>query len=192
MAIRNRTGIAAFIAVLTLAAGCASTIEIGSHFDRTIDFTSYTTFAWIADPPYIGGEPGMRPDANVQASIEQAIRGELEALGYEFVAARDEGDFVVAYMTGSRELIREADYPTEFQGFMSWHVPGSLNVVRDSTVHTYTEGTLSVDLFDIRTGKPVWHGWAQKTVTDSDRRDPVPSIERGVRQLFATFPGAAQ
>ncbi len=193
MAVPARTGFAASLAVLALAiGGCASTIEVGSHFDETVDFKGYSTFAWIADPPYVGGEPTMRPSVEVRATVENAIRSELERLGYSFVADRDAADLVVAYTTGSRERIREEDYPDDLTVFMSWHVPGSLHAVHDPGVHIYTEGTLSVDLFDIRTGKPVWHGWTQKTITDADRRDPTPSIERGMRQLFASFPGRTQ
>ncbi len=189
MAFPARTGIAASLTALALVTGCASTIEVGSHFDETVNLSNYSTFTWIADPPYIGGEPSMRPSEDVQATIGRAIRAELEALGYSFVTERDEADFVVAYMTGSRERIREEDYPEDLTVFESWSVPGSLHAVHDPGVHIYTEGTLSVDLFDTHSGKPLWHGWTQKTILEADRRDPTPSIERGLRQLFATFPG---
>ena len=33
---------------------------------------------------------------------------------------------------------------------------------RDVDVRQYREGTLSIDLFDVRTHRPVWHDWAKK------------------------------
>jgi hypothetical protein len=45
-----------------------------------------------------------------------------------------------------------------------------------------------VDIFDNKSGKPVWHGWAEKTVTDSDRSNPGPAIKTGVGGIFESFP----
>ncbi len=45
-----------------------------------------------------------------------------------------------------------------------------------------------MDIFDNESGKPVWHGWAEKTVTESDRDDPGPAIEEGIGKLFEAFP----
>lgn len=49
--------------------------------------------------------------------------------------------------------------------------------------------SLGVDIFDNETGRPVWHGWAMKTVTEQDRQNRGPTIEKGIAQLFAAFPG---
>ena len=96
---------------------------------------------------------------------------------------------MVAFTIGSREQLRTDVSAADFRGYQSWHAPGSFYMVRDTAVHSYTESTLSVDLFDIRSGKPVWHGWAQKIVTGADRRHPDAAVERGVRRLFENFPG---
>ena len=54
---------------------------------------------------------------------------------------------------------------------------------------TYTRGTLGIDIFDLESARPVWHGWAEETVTESDRRDPDRVIREGVAGIFADFPG---
>lgn len=178
------------VTLLALLAGCAAAIETGSHFDETAAFGGYETFAWIAERPYVGGDPALRPGPDVEAKIQSEIARQLRRLGYGYVDDRSEADFVVAFTIGSRERLRTDSYPPDFRGYLSWHVPGSFYVVRDTAIHSYTESTLSVDLFDIRSGKPVWHGWAGKTVTGADRRNPDPAIERGVRLMFEDFPDA--
>jgi hypothetical protein len=35
-------------------------------------------------------------------------------------------------------------------------------------VHQYREGTLSVDVFDARSHRAVWHGWATKKLSRAD------------------------
>ena len=58
-------------AVLALLGACAATIETGSHFDETVEFGDYETFAWIAERPYVGGDPALRPDPGVESGIEE-------------------------------------------------------------------------------------------------------------------------
>jgi hypothetical protein len=123
-----------------------------------------------------------------QSKIQDAIRSELERKGYSFTENRDEADFVVAYTVGTRENIRTSHYPVGYHGSWGWHVPGSYYYIRETTEHRYTEGTLGVDIFDNESKKPVWHGWAEKTITESDRADPSSVIREGVAKLFESFP----
>ena len=58
----------------------------------------------------------------------------------------------------------------------------------ETAIRTELQGQGYFDLFDNETGKPVWHGWAQKTVTSRDRADPEPTINAGIAKLFAGFP----
>jgi hypothetical protein len=120
--------------------------------------------------------------------IKSEIQEQLEQKGYAFTDNRADADFVVAYTVGTRDEFRVDSYPGHYRGGWGWHVPYSYYYYHDYTVHNYTKGTLGVDIFDNESGKPVWHGWAEKTVTQSDRDDPGPAIEEGVRKLFETFP----
>lgn len=175
------------IVLACITAGCA-TIRTGSHYDETTNFGAWQTFGWISEDPYISAEASLPVSPLAREQIKDAIRRELEGKGYAFSADRGNADFVVSYTVGTRDEIRIDSYPTAYQGAWGWHVPYSYYYYRDVSVHTYTRGTLGVDIFDNATGKPVWHGWAEKTVTESDRRDPQESIDEGVRQLFAEFP----
>ena len=180
------TGIATLF-LTGLLAGCA-TISTGSHYDETTNFGAYRSFSWIDADPYITAPSSIRVSPLTEAKIQAAIRGQLEEKGYEFVDDRSAADFVVGYTVGTRDQIRVDDYPQPYRGYWGWHTPYSYYYVRETSVHTYTKGTLGVDIFDNESGKPVWHGWAEKTVTDSDRADPTPAIKEGVSMLFQDFP----
>lgn len=171
-----------------LVAACA-TIRTGSHFDETTDFGAWETFGWISEEPYIAGDTSILVSPLAQEQIKNAVQRQLEQQGYTFTRDRGNADFVVSFTVGTREQIRIDSYPVDYRGAWGWHVPFSRYHLREVSAHTYTKGTLGVDIFDNESGKPVWHGWAEKTVTESDRMDPTESIEEGVRQLFAGFPG---
>ena len=167
--------------------GCA-TIQTGSHYDETTNFAEYTTFSWIAEDPYIAGDTSILVSALAHEQIKNAIQRQLELKGYEFSQDRGNADFAVSYTIGTREKIRVDSYPLEYRGRWGWHVPYSYYYYRDVSAHSYTKGTLGVDIFDNESGKPVWHGWAEKTVTESDRRDPRGVIDESIGRLFADFP----
>ena len=179
----------AVIALLAMAISGCATIQTGSHFDETTDFSAYRSFSWIDKDPYITGDAVTLVSPLAQEQIKNAIRRELERNGYSFTDDRGKADFVVSFTVGAREKIRVESYPAQYRGYWGWHVPYSVYYYREVQTHSYTRGTLGVDIFDNASGKPVWHGWAEKTVTESDRRDPSASITEGVARLFQNFPG---
>jgi hypothetical protein len=181
------TEIVAFMAIGVAMTACV-TIRTGSHYDETTNFGAYQTFSWIDDVPYISDDDAVRVSPLTQSKIQQAIRVELERKGYSFIKDRDAADFVIAYTVGTRDKIRVTSYPYDYHGAWGWHIYGSHYYVREYREHSYTEGTLGVDIFDGESKKPVWHGWAEKTITASDRRDPGPVIQESVGKLFQSFP----
>ena len=186
----NYRRIAGLIVLLLLASflNACSTIRTGSHYDGTTNFGAYQSFSWIDDQPYISVASSAMVDPLSLSMIKSEIQKQLEQKGYAFTDDRANADFAVAFTVGTRNEIRIDSYPSHYRGGWGWHVPYSYYYYHDTSVHTYTKGTLGVDIFDNRSSKPVWHGWAEKTVTYSDRDDPGPAIEESVRELFETFP----
>lgn len=181
------------VRVITIAAACAAltacaSISTGSHYDEGADFGAYKTFSWIDDVPYIVDDSSDRISPLSQSKIQSAIRSGLEKKGYSFTDDRESADFVIAYTVGTREKIQAASYPVEYQASWGWNLYGSYHYPGEATVHRYTEGVLGVDIFDGKSKKPVWHGWAEKTITESDRQDPSSVINQGVSMLFESFP----
>lgn len=180
---------AAFIALfLLLTLSACSTMDVGSHYDETTNFTAYRSFSWVADDPYISDGDAIRISPLTQQKIQDTIASKFANIGIVYTATPDDADIIVAYTVGTRDKIRTASYPIDYPGNWGWHVHGSHYYVREVSEHKYTEGTLAIDVFDGRTQKPVWHGWAQKTITTSDRQDPDPLIEESVSRLLESFP----
>jgi hypothetical protein len=107
-----------------------------------------------------------------------------EARGYGFEADVENADFAVAFTLGTREQIRVNAYPDQVRETWTWGGP----VPQAADVRNYTEGTLSIDLFDVRLRRPVWHGWATRTISYADRTNPSPVIAEVVEAILAQFP----
>jgi hypothetical protein len=114
----------------------------------------------------------------------KAISEVLQAKGYRFTPNGNNADFVVSFALGARDQIRVNTYPTTYRGNWAWGGP----YYQEVDVRNYTEGTLSVDLFDVKRRQPVWHGWAVKTISSSDRANPSPVIREVIEAILAQFP----
>ncbi|MEZ5549993.1 MAG: DUF4136 domain-containing protein [Pseudomonadales bacterium] len=188
---RDRLRVAYFLFLGLLLSGCA-TIKSGSHHDESVSFEGYRSFSWIADEPLIVGT-GLDPFVSplTRKKIVDAIAGELVRKGFVYTSDRGAADFVVAYTVGTRDRIEVTSYPTDYRGAWGWHLYGRYYDDTEVVHRMYSEGTLGVDIFDGRTKQPVWHGWATKTISGTDRQDPSISIDKAVTRLFAAFPPAA-
>lgn len=52
----------------------------------------------------------------------------------------------------------------------------------------YRQGTLSIDIFDGHSHRPVWHGWAHKELTRADIEHSAGLIREAVDSVLAQFP----
>jgi len=186
MTLRNVLIAGTALAVTAAAAGCA-TVQVGSDYDRSATFASYHSFAMMHREHH-----GTYANTNplVVQRAEDAIRQELVSRGYTEVADPAAADFVVDYTIGSRERTDVNTYPDPYVGWGWgrrdwWGYPYWGN---DVDVRQYREGTLSIDMFDARSHRPVWHGWAKKQLTRSDIASSQEPIRHAVDAVLKDFP----
>ena len=181
----NRLSHFVWVTVFTVAMGACSSMTVESDFNRDADFASYKTFAFISDNPVlIAGNVPVNPLFEGRAM--NAAQAELTRKGFQFVSDRETADFVVSFTLGARDKIRVTNYPSSYHGPARWQ--WGAPYYSEVDVRNYTEGTLAIDIFDVRQRGPVWHGWAVKTISDADRRNPTPVINEVVSAILANFP----
>ena len=178
----------ALITALTLAAlaGCATGMQIYADHDARQVFTAYRSYAWIRDEPLIraaGSDYTVSP-LNRRRVVE-AVEAELDAKGFTKATNRANADFVLAYTIGARNMIEANSYPEPYNGGWGW---GHQYFGSGINVQTYVQGTLAIDIFDRRSRQPVWHGWAQKRITDDDRKNAEERIHAAVKAILKSFP----
>jgi hypothetical protein len=187
--IRTRYRWIGLVVTFGLVSGCATQLQVGSDYDRSATFRDYHTFAVMQRE-----SPGLESPLNplVAARVEDAIRMDLRERGY--VEARDPqvADFVVDFTIGTRERTDITTNPQPYAGW-GWGGPGWWGGPYwgdPVDVHQYREGTLSVDVFDAHSHRPVWHGWAKKELSDDDIEHSTEPVQRAVAAVLAKFPPA--
>lgn len=173
------------LAVLSALAlyACATEPKVKVDSDPATDFSRYRTYSWA----YAAAPQGINP-LN-QERVKTAIDRVLASRGY---TQAQPGDFAIGYTLGARDKVKVTDlgpygafYPGYGFGFRrAWAAPYS-NV----DVRNVTEGTLAIDIYDVQTKRPVWHGLASKELS-ADGADPA-DIDAAVTSLLAKFPPGA-
>lgn len=168
-----------------LLTGACATVKTGVDFDEVVDFSQYRTAAWARDEVMVSrmSEP-VSPLTTKR--IRTAIEAELARRGIVFQTETEGAGLSVIAVAGAREKLDRKVYPVRYRADGYWC--GVTCYEPEYIARTYTEGTLSVDLFDAASGEPIWHGWAKKSITNADRENPKRGIEDAVSKIFDGFP----
>jgi len=173
-------------AAMAIGLSACATISARSDYDRSADFTGFHTFAWISDPPVIVAASDMPISELNLRRIRESIESELVGKGFERAGSPNAADFVISATVGARDHIDVSAYPDPYRGAWGWH--SGYGIGTNVAVDTYLEGTLAIDVFDQSAKQAVWHGWAQKRITDADIEDASEPIRNAVTAILSDFP----
>ena len=154
------------LAVLVVAPVSAQTVYV--DYDRSVEFDSYHTFAFVNS-----GDGSMAEESPfIHRTIEWAILNELTAAGLQDVPSNP--DLYVTYYTASNDRVtfNTASLGYSYGSCWYWHPYwGGYGGVgpwgTNPTTHIYNAGTLVIDIWDAKTKQAIFRGTAQaKPKTD--------------------------
>ena len=177
-----------------LAVSSCASIRANSDYYAQADFSNYRSYAWISDLPFIvpAGYEVAVSSLN-QRRIKEAVESEFAVKGFALAEDPGSANFAVSITVGTRDRISVDAYPVRYRSNWdyrrSWRW-NSFGFYFGPQVDTqeYTEGILSIDIFDQATNQPVWHGWAQKRITNSDLVNAGEQIQAAVKAILSDFP----
>ena len=140
--------------------------DISTESMPGVNFAGYKTFSWVQEAI----PQGMDPVAYQR--IQMDVADGLISKGYQQVDQN--GDLSLILTLGAREK-------TDVNSFGFWG--------RQLDVYQYTQGKLSLDAFDTKTQKAVWHGQASETI-NPNKPDPA-KVDSAVGKLMVKFPEGA-
>lgn len=183
-----------FNTVLALAllagilSGCSS-MKATSEHDQEFNFGKIKTYQWIDGPEEILDDA----DTYINEDIQKAVDAELTRRGLRHVP--EAADMQVAYYVKLKE---EVEYSTnhdgrDFSGGFSYsRASSSWNYQErepDLNIYTVEIGTLTVLVYDARTGQRIWRGNLQTKLDRSRPEDQRQArIRAAAKKLMARFP----
>jgi len=186
------------VVVLTsLLFGCATGFKAIHDHDAANDFTDYKTFAWISEHPMKVGATERIISPMMEPRVMSSVENVLQSKGYRLVANAESADFALGFTIGSREEVKVNTSPSMSGAHIGYGYPRrgvwggayyGYPTPTQTTVRQYTKGTLAIDVFDVDERRPVWHGVATKTISESDREDLAGTVQDAVDAILAGFP----
>ena len=182
-----------FVTALVIAvAGCVTTYKAKVNFDKNskIDTSTYKTFAWLTPGKIIAPAEDINPVMKVR--VDDEIEQAFVAKGYQLVSDAEKADFAISYSVGNRDKIKVSNFPSSYNSYFGWgrgYYGGMFgaHINTDTHVRQYTEGKLAIDVYDVKTHQPAWHGWAIKRLSTSDKEAPSSMIKDVVDEVVAQF-----
>jgi hypothetical protein len=179
------------VAVLVLlVASCASTykVKVGADKNENIDTANYKTFAWLTSQKVMAASEDFNPVMKFR--VDEEIEKAFLAKGYTLVTDAEKADFTISYTVGNRDKIKVNSYPTAYNRGFGWgrhYYRGmfGINLRNEVSVRQYTEGKLAIDVFDVKSHQPTWHGWATKRITSDEIH--LDNIQEVVKDVVAQF-----
>jgi len=159
-------------------AGCSG-ISTTSDWDESYDFSAVSTYAWTAQ----GLEGGV--SEIMLRRMYAAVDGDLATKGFTKTEP-ERADFLMAYHTGTQDRQQYDTYGYGAGGWWGGYWGGGMTT---TTVRTYTEGTLILDVIDRERNELVWRGSASKTIDQMDAPEQrVKTVQSAVVKLLKDFP----
>lgn len=182
--------------LLMAVASCTTTYEAKINFDKNskVDTSNYKTFAWLTADKIMAPSDDINPvmKLRVDAEIEKAFIGK----GYQLIDDAEKADFAISYTVGNRDKIKVDSYPATYHTGFGWgggyyggHYGGmyGAHMHTETRVRQYTEGKLAIDVYDVKSHQPAWHGWAVKRLSSVDKKAPLSTIKDVVQKVLTQF-----
>ncbi len=154
-----------------------TTIRVTTDYDTTIDFNSYKTFAF-----YKKGIDKAKISDLDKRRILKAIESELIAKGYK---KSKNPDMLVSIFAKSRKKVNvERSFGYAYDPWVPFYYYGRDRV----RVTKHTEGTLFIDLIDMKDKKLIWQGLGSGALRAKTGPKKVEKIQLFVKEILSKLP----
>ena len=190
----NRSYLALAGLIALLLGGCSSTPTINSAYDynRSVDFSGYKTYAFLSDHPMSISQAQGAVSPMLEGRLMESIRIALNAKGYSEIKDPESASMAIGFTVGSRDQIKVDTYPASFQGGYSrmgyYYGAGYGGYGTETRVRQYTEGQLAIDIFDVASHTPAFHGIASRKISDADRENQQEVLNAIAMEALSGFP----
>ncbi len=168
--------------LIGLMLGCSSMTVI-SDWDHATDFSKFKTFKFYNGEPIPGDELVKHP--LILKRVQQTVGRILESKGFVRTDS-DKPDMLVFVHAGIKEKLSVTDW-----GGYGWYDPwwGPTGGYRRMDVHQYEEGTLIIDIVDVKRKELVWRGMATDVVKGyTDPQKVQRNLDSIVERILKEFP----
>jgi hypothetical protein len=165
---------------LLVVTGCET--PVNTDYKAGADFSRYRTFAMMSAPKLVSPEdPGL--SLRLAEPAKEAVVASLTAKGLR-ESTPDQADLSVNLRGQSLPQVEVRDYGFTYPAMTRY---GTVTVVQNpyTSVSSYSERTLVVELLDNHDKELVWVGWMKK---ESQGTVKAEALQEAIRKILEKFP----
>ena len=180
--------VTATLLTFALITGCASSVKIHSDYDHSVDFSQYKTYGYYT--------PMGIENPNYSSLLGQMFRDAIDAQmlpkGY---TKSDNPDILINVSAQLEDKTRVTTMSDPMYGgyygyrddmYDPW---GGYGYGTSTHVSQYTEGTVNVDMVDVKQKRMIWEGVAIGRVDEKESNPELrEDIQAGVAAMFENYP----
>ncbi|MDE2350235.1 MAG: DUF4136 domain-containing protein [Gammaproteobacteria bacterium] len=191
MSSRKALSVGAAVSAILALSACTS-LPVTTDVNPNASVGACHTYAW-AHEHYAGGSAQAAYSNPVNADrLRVAIQSNLAAHGIRRADTHETPDCVVGYAIGSRVVADEyagwVGGGYGWGGWGGWGGPRGWGSLGYGWPAVRNEGRISVDLYDAKTHRAIWHASVDQNVTDETGQDAEARITTAVGAIFQKFP----
>jgi len=176
-----------------ILSSCADGVHTSSWKAKGVNLKGYKSYAWMVPGDTLGGH--RHDDKLYAGSIQKLSDVEIQAKG--MVVDTHQPDVLFMFDTRLEDHVRYTQSPQVSVGFgvgspgyyggPGYYMGGMVPVAGgEVTANYYKQGSLIIEMYDFKTQKVVWRGWAKKDLDNSTDMDY--TIRKAVHDIFIYLP----
>ena len=179
------------LTIVALVTACASSVDIKSDYDHSIDFSQYKTYGYYSPM----GVENPNYSSLLGQMFRNAIDAQMKPRGYVQsnnpdilinVSARLQDKTKVTTMSDPMYGGYGGYYGYRGGMYDPW---GGYGYGTSTHVSQYTEGTINIDMVDVKQKRMIWEGIAIGRVNEKQKNDELrQDIMTGVAEMFEGYP----
>lgn len=178
------------VLVLGSLAGCQTTPTTSFDYVEGTEFSNYRSFSWVEGKSLRFHTMQAHVSPLLEQHLKDAATISFAKAGLRYVDDASQADLLMAFTVGSRERILTDGYFGSFGPAISGdELDLSYWANNSRNLGPFIEGQVCVDLFDRKSGQPVWHGTADEDLDRDDLgfwREHLPGIMAAIAMGYPT------
>jgi opacity protein-like surface antigen len=156
---------------LTFTVASAQDVYVNSSPSAT--FSQYHTYAWGQQQ-----NPNQIGNSFLAQEAQTQINNQLQSKGLKLVQETENPDLIVV---GSGGMKTQTSYN-------AWGMRGIGGGMGGITPEQSVNGTLIVDIYDVKAKQLVWRGVAQGTLNQKNSQKNMQLVDKAVSKMFKKYP----
>jgi Domain of unknown function (DUF4136) len=166
-----KTRYALFAMVVSITSAIAVGQQVSVNYNHNQSFAQYHTYAW-------GTNNANQIQNSILAQVaQQDIDSAMQAKGFQKVQESQNPDLLLTANGGLKQQT----------SWSAWGMRGIGGGMGGITPEQNVEGTLIVDLYEMKTQSLVWRGIAQDTLSNNGNKNQQ-IVEKAIQKMFKQWP----